>query len=108
MRWSAWNGFNVAMHVHAKVGKHGFSRYMINGNAWCGVEREKVVRGMMIGMKMRGTCGHEVGMEKGQMGLERSGGMHGHGNGYMCGYDSSGWGSVDERQPWEHNSCMHK
>ena len=96
------------MHVHAKVGKHGFSRYMINGNAWCGVEREKVVRGMMIGMKMRGTCGHEVGMEKGQMGLERSGGMHGHGNGYMCGYDSSGWGSVDERQPWEHNSCMHK
>ena len=30
------------------------------------------------------------------MGLERSGGMHGHGNGYMHGYDSNGGGQDDE------------
>ena len=36
------NGHKVAMHDHAKVGKHGFSGYMINRNAWCGVERESM------------------------------------------------------------------
>ena len=41
-------------------------------------------------MKVRGRCRHETGNGKGSMGLGRSGGMHGHGNGYMRGYDSSG------------------
>ena len=49
-------------------------------------------------MKVRGICRHETGDGKGSMGLGRSGGMHGHGNGYMHGYDSNGWGSVDEQQ----------
>lgn len=74
----------------------GMKMASMMGERWIGYGR---VVGMRIGiMKVGGRCRHETGNGKGSMGLERSGGMHGHGNGYMHGYDSNGWGSVDEQQ----------